>query len=121
MALKSFGTADWPTRMELVRGFEDRRLRYLGLRLAMIEQPELFEEKQLSDAADAIKKKWQHCPDSGNGWSTYESIEADLAEVELRGLVNAIQLDEMRSFFARRRVEIEAGGLIGKLSIPSIR
>jgi len=109
MALKSFGAADWPSRMELVRGLEDPRLRYLGLRLAMIEQPDLFMADQLTAAAASIKKKWVHCPDNRNGWSTFESIEADLAEVERGGLVSTGALEDMRRFFVDRRANIKAG------------
>ena len=109
IALKGFGDADWFNRMEIISSFEDKRLRYLGLRLAMIEQPGLFDAKQLTAAADAIEKKWQHCPDNGNGWSTFGTVEEDLTEVERRDLVSAKDLEEMRAFFAHRRSEIEAG------------
>jgi len=109
MALRGFRDADWPKRMELIKSFEDARLRYLGLRLAMIEQPELFEAGQLAAAAEAIEKKWLHCPDNGNGWSTFETVEKDLLEVERRGLMRTTDLEGMRAFFAHRRSTIEAG------------
>ena len=75
----------------------------------MIEQPNLFKADQLTAAAGAIQKKWAHCPDNRNGWSTFETVEADLAEVEDRGLVSADALKEMRRFYTDRRAKIEAG------------
>ena len=109
MALKSFGSSDWTTRLKLIRGFEDQRLRYLGLRLAMIEKPDLFAANQLVGAADAIQKKWAHCPDNRNGWSTFETVEADMAEVEESGLVSVKALENMHRFFADRRAKVETG------------
>jgi len=81
----------------------------LGLRLAMIEQPDLFSKEQLSAVSLAISKKWQHDPDNGNGWSTFNSVDADLADVESRGLLTPVALEKMRAFFDNRRCEIEAG------------
>ena len=75
----------------------------------MIEQPDLFEADQLTAAVKAIQKKWIHCPDNRNGWSTYETIEADLAEVEENGLVSVDVLEDMCRFFADRKAKIEAG------------
>lgn len=74
----------------------------------MIEQPDLFTQEQLAAAARAILNRWQHCPDDRNGWSTFDSVEADLADVERRGLLEANLLEEMRAFFSKRRVDIEA-------------
>ena len=110
MALKSFGSSGWSTRLELVRGFDDPRLRYLGIRLAMIEKPGLFDADQLTAVARAIQKKWVHCTDNRNGWSTFDTVEADLAEVDESGLVSADALEDMRRFFVDRRAKIEAGG-----------
>ena len=56
-------------------------MRYLGLRLAMIEHSQLFEKIQLTDAA----------------------------EVEERGLVFSTALVDVRQFLANRKAKIEAG------------
>lgn len=109
--LKSFGDSDWSNRLELIRSFEDPRLRYLGLRLAMIEHPALFEADQLSAVSKAINEKWLFCSDKRNGWSTFDTVEADLAEVEGRGLVAVEVLKDMRRFFVDRRASIETSAL----------
>ena len=108
-ALQTFGSANWPERLAITANFDDPRLRYLGHRLALIEKPDLFTQEQLSAAARAIHDRWQHCPDDRNGWSTFDSVDADLAEVERSGLLTTDSLNEMRAFFDTRRSEIEAG------------
>lgn len=108
-ALRSFQTASWPERLELARSFEDARLKYFGLRLAMIEQPNLFSADQLVAAAFALKERWKHCPDGRNGWSTFDSVDGDMVEVEKRGLLNPNELADLREFFEKRREYVEAG------------
>ncbi len=110
-ALKSFGRSDWPERMETIKAFEDSRLRYLGLRLAMIEAPNLFEANQLTDAAKAIQAKWTHCPDSRSGWTTVETLDDDFLKVENLGMASISELNDMREFFAQRLARTHLGML----------
>ena len=100
-----FGGMD--ASMWTCRGFVP--LLYLGLRVVMIEQPNIFSADQLVAAALALKERWQHCPDGRNGWSTFDSVEGDMVEVEKRGLLKSNELADFRTFFDKRHDSVESG------------
>ena len=104
---------DWAARYDLVRGFEDERLRQIGLRVIMTEAPEALPADTLQRLRAGIAERRLLVPQDNNPWTTVEGARQNLEEVsdpELRARISEwIDAVEAHAHSWRQAPETNAG------------
>lgn len=98
-SLERFQNANWTERRQLIKSFKDQRLRQLGRRLAVFEDPDGSSPKELAKAREYLVQKWNTPKSEKPNWTTFGSAEKDLKKAKSDGIASVELIDEIRSYF----------------------
>ncbi|HSF91482.1 MAG TPA: hypothetical protein VLA51_04675, partial [Paracoccaceae bacterium] len=107
-ALGRFQSESWEARLQVVSALGDARLKTLGMRLVMLEAPELFAPERIQQVSHAILARWS---DSEGKWNNFARVESDLEMASSSALLGPQEIIELRKFFDDRKLALEAGHL----------
>jgi len=99
--LQAFHQAEWQDRPAILAQISDKRLRRLGMRLMFFERPDLVGEEYRQNATQAIIDRWNS--EEAAGWTTFHQVAEELGEIEKAGAMSAMDLANLRAFYAERR------------------
>ena len=109
--LEKFQSASWAERWQMITSFEDLRLQQLGRRLCVFEDPNSASKEDFEKANAYIFDKFETLKEDNPRWSSYETVEAELNEIEEKGKMTAEEISVLRSFYSDRKKRF-----IGELS-----
>ena len=97
-ALEVFQTSSWEKRRELILSFEDKRLKQLGRRLVVLENPESATQDEIESAKVYLRNKWNTPKSEKPKWTTFESAKADLLKATQDEIGSPDLLAEIRKY-----------------------
>ena len=97
--LEEFQSSDWVKRRSLIPLFQDDRLKQLGRRLLVQENPENSSDETRRMFSEYLIEKWNTPKSEKPKWTTFESAESDLARAERDGICSTALLSEIREYF----------------------
>lgn len=105
--LRDFQNSDWIQRADIIEQLEDLRLKQLGRRLVAFNSPVELDSDAKSQALEYLRNKWFAPTEGKPSWTSFETAENDLLEIEEKGLVAVETIADWRAFFEYRKRELE--------------
>lgn len=105
--LRDFQSSDWQQRADIIEQLEDPRIKQLGHRLVAFNSPRELDNNTKIAALEYLKHKWLAPVVDKPKWTSFETAENDLLEIEEKGLVSAENLEKWRVYFVRRKKNLE--------------
>lgn len=104
--LRDFQSSDWTQRSDIVEQLEDPRLKQLGRRLVAFNSPRELDNNTKIAALKYLRDKWLTPADDKPKWTSFETAENDLLEIEEKRLVSTEILETWKTFFESRKRDI---------------
>jgi len=107
--LRDFQSSDWKLRADIIEQLEDPRLKQLGHRLIAFNSPRDLDNKTNIAALEYLRNKWLTPADDEPKWTSFDTAENDLLEIEEKGLATVDVIADWRAFFEDRKRDLEMG------------
>ena len=104
--LNQFQTADWSERQNILSNISDLRLKPLGRRIVTFQSDLKLSDQEEDVAAKYLKTKWSSV---GAKWETFSSVESDLSELRIEGMLPEEKIKELEGFYSNIRSMVEQG------------
>ncbi len=109
--LRDFQSSDWAQRADIIEQLEDTRLKQLGRRLIAFNSPRELDNNTKSAALEYLGNKWLTPANDKPKWTSFETAENDLLEIEEKNLVTIGAIAAWRAFFDDRKRDVEMSQL----------
>ena len=88
----------WEDRLQILDDIEDDRAQQLGRRLIFLHRPDLLEPTMVEAMTAEMRNRWMSV-DPDAPWTTFASVEQQLAEIEAEAAMDEVGLAGLRGYY----------------------
>ena len=105
--LRRLTVLTWPERKKEIGKLSDPRLRKLGTRLLLLEEPTLLTVDQRLAGYEYFKGRWTNARNDKRGWTTFGSVQKQLEDLFRLGLFSDQKKSDFDVFYSTREEELK--------------